>query len=273
MADRHLASDWKVVGTPQQLTYDSTFEESASVSWGAGGVVRIAFSSVSNTTAIYCLFINADGARVIGEPQLLTSKAIGSTKASISRGGNGVRILATGRARGLGQGSENEKRDHSDWQWHCEVLSYSFVGWVPGEFRGESLVDVYVMPSTGGAADMVCEGWDEVTDWSQDGKRIIGNTVDGRAWMLGVPSWHRSDLLRDGHWNPTNYFSVDNRWFTIEDHGAGYDRVYIQTLARVPVRDNAWIIISDLFTAVWSLNGNVLYGPSGRDVHRCIWAQ
>jgi hypothetical protein len=129
------------------------------------------------------------------------------------------------------------------------------------------------MPSRGGAAEVVCKGCGEVTDWSSDGKHIIGNTVDGRAWLLDVPSWRRNDLLPTGHWNATNFFSPDNRWFTFEDHGAGYDRAYIAPLAKVPVPEEAWILINDLFTAAWSPDGNVIYGPSGRDGHWCIWAQ
>jgi hypothetical protein len=39
------------------------------------------------------------------------------------------------------------------------------------------------------------------------------------------------------------------------------------------VRDDAWIVVNDLFNAVWSPDGNMVYGPSGRDGRLCIWAQ
>jgi len=55
--------------------------------------------------------------------------------------------------------------------------------------------NIFVMSSSGGAPELVCKQCSEVTDWSADGKRIIGNTGTGHAWIVDLVSRHKTDLL------------------------------------------------------------------------------
>jgi serine/threonine protein kinase/Tol biopolymer transport system component len=265
---------WRVAGAPQQLTYGATLEQNPSVSPVPGGVIRVAFANITESTSVYGLALKANEGRAIGPPEMLTNSATGATEASLSRDGNQmvfvslrpgnqevwVKDLRTGKETALtATGS----------------IKYSPIISPDGSlvtFRGPS-DDVYVIRRNGGAAEMVCKGCGEVTDWSRDGKHIIGNTIDGRAWLLDVPSWHRRDLLSTTHWIATDFFSPEIHWISFEDHGAGYDRAYIAPLTKMPVQENEWILIKDFFSAVWSPAGNLLYGFSGRDGYWCIWAQ
>ena len=131
--------------------------------------------------------------------------------------------------------------------------------------------DVYIVPSGGGAPEVVCEACGEATDWSSDGKRIIGNTVDGRAWVLDLTSRRKADLLASRHWVSTDSFSPDNRWFSFLD--ATSQRGYIAPVREVPVAESEWIDIIDGEPWAWSPEGNLLYATSDRDRHACIWAQ
>ena len=265
---------WKVTGLPQQLTYGSALEASPSVGSNAG-VARVAFSSANETTSVFSLLINANQGKALGQPQLLTSNASGSTEASLSHDGSRV-VFVSLRPDSQEVWMKNLQTGQESALTSGGSVKYTPIFSPDGSqisFAESQSWNVYVMPSAGGAAEMVCKGCGEVTDWSPDGKHIMGNTVDGQAWLLDVPSWHRSDLLPAGHWNATNFFSPDNHWFTFEEHGPGYDRVYIAPLTRLPVPENSWIAINDLFNAVWSPDGNLLYGPSGRDGHWCLWAQ
>jgi serine/threonine protein kinase/Tol biopolymer transport system component len=266
---------WRVTGVPQQLTSGATLEQNPSAAPGPGGMIRVAFASINESTSVYGLAVKANEGRAIGQPQLLTSSAIGGTEASLSRDGNQMVFVS------LRPGNQEVWIKDLQTGKETALTATGSIKYTPIISPDGSLVsfaespswDVYVMHRRGGAAELVCKGCGEATDWSADGKHIIGNTVDGRAWLLDVPSWRRSDLLSTAHWIATNLVSPDNRWFTFEDHGAGYDRAYIAPLTKMPAPENTWILIKELFSALWSPDGNLLYGPSGRDGHWCIWAQ
>jgi WD40 repeat protein len=150
--------------------------------------------------------------------------------------------------------------------------------WKPGfspdgskvSFAESPLWNVYIVPVSGGAPEMVCKECGQASDWSSDGKRIIGNTLAGRAWMLDVASGRRTDLLASRRWIAPGNFSPDNRWFILFDDRDGY----IARLADVPAAERAWIRIMDgALIDAWSPDGNVLYGTARRDGHLCIWGQ
>jgi len=132
--------------------------------------------------------------------------------------------------------------------------------------------NVYVVPSNGGVAENVCTGCGEATDWSSDGKRILGNTTDGKAWVLDVATRTRTDLLATRLWTATWCFSPDNRWFSFLVVGKNTFRAYIARVDDAPVPESKWIEIMNDVEA-WSHDGNLLYGQSSRDGHSCIWAQ
>ena len=116
---------------------------------------------------------------------------------------------------------------------------------------------------------MVREGGGEATGWSPDGKRIIGNTVPGRAWVLDVASRRNNDLLVTRDWIETHGFSPDGRWFSFTDITSGHE--YIAPARERPVAESEWIDVIEGVT--WPADGNLVYTLSGRDGHLCVWAQ
>jgi serine/threonine protein kinase len=227
---------WTVTTAPEQLTYGVGREQSPSAAPSDGDMIRVAFASIRESTSVYGLALKANEGKAMGQPQLLTSSATGSTEASLSRDGNQMVFVS------LRPGNQEVRTKDLQTGKETDLTATGSIKYSPIMSPDGSLVsfaespswNVYVMPSRGGAAEMVCKGCGEVTDWSSDGKHIIGNSVEGRAWLLDVPSWRRNDLLPTGHWNATDFFSPDNRWFTFEDHGAGYDRVPLTTPVSEP---------------------------------------
>lgn len=133
--------------------------------------------------------------------------------------------------------------------------------------------DIYIVPSAGGVAENVCAGCGEVTDWSPDGKRILGNTLDGKAWMLDLGSRRKSDLLKTQRWIATVNFSPDGRWFDFEVVDKGF-HTYIAHLEEVPVPERDWIAVTEnAEPGNWSPDGKLLYAVSYIDGHKCIWAR
>ena len=265
---------FKVAGLPQRLTFGLAREESPSVVSGANGTIRIAFASISENVAVWSLPLKPNEGKVAGELQQLTHDAGGDFMPSIARDGGRVvfistrpgnqeiwtKDLRTGQASALTATRMNKY--YPTFSPDGSMVSFSISpSW-----------DVYVMPSTGGVADMVCEGCGEATDWSSDGKRIIGNTVDGRAWVLDLASRRRSDLLATRHWIATDSFSPDNLWFSF----LGVDNAfhaYIARVSEIPVPESEWIEVIDGEAQTWSPDGNLLYATSYRDGHYCIWAR
>jgi len=133
--------------------------------------------------------------------------------------------------------------------------------------------DIFVVSSSGGAPELVCKQCGEVTDWSPDGKCIIGNTPTGYAWIVDLASRRKTDLLATRRWIATDRFSPDGRWFSfIEDAGPRGKYVYIAPISEQAVPESAWIPVMDGEVWAWSPDGNLLYVDSWRDGHDCIWA-
>jgi WD40 repeat protein len=103
-----------------------------------------------------------------------------------------------------------------------------------------------------------------------DGKRIIGNTVDGQAWVLNIVSRRKTALFATRHWIWTGVFSPDNRWLTFDD--ATSKRQYVTPFqGESPKEESTWIAVETMMA--WSPDGKLLYDILGRDGFSCIWAQ
>ena len=119
---------------------------------------------------------------------------------------------------------------------------------------------------------MVCPGCGEATAWTSDGKRIIGNTVDGQAWVLNLVSRRKTALLATRHWTWTRVFSPDNRWVTFGDATSQPPRMYVAPFqSESPIGESTWIAVET--ADAWSPDGKMLYDILGRDGFSCIWAQ
>jgi Tol biopolymer transport system component len=264
---------WKVTGPPQRLTSGPTREQSPSVVSGAGGTIRVAFASASASTAVYGLPIKPSEAKVVGELQLLTDNATGSTEPSLSRDGSRMAFVS------LRPGNQEVWIKDLRTGEQSALTTSGSVKWGPTfspdgskvSFLETTSQDVYIIPATGGAPEMVCEACGEVTDWSPDGKRIMGNTLNGQAWVMDLASRRKRDLLATRHWVATDTFSPDGRWFSFIDVTSW--RGYIAPVSKVAIPESGWIDIIDGEPITWSPGGHLVYATSGRDGHMCIWAQ
>jgi Tol biopolymer transport system component len=266
---------WRVSGPPHRLTSGPTREERPSVASGANGATRVAFATVSESFAVYLQPIKPNEGKAVGERQQLTRDDAGDLMPALSRDCKRV-VFVSLRPRNqevwikelrTGQESALTASGSNKWQ-----PTFSPDGSRVG-FSESPLWNVYTMPSAGGVPEMVCERGGEITGWSPDGKRAIGNTVDGRAWVLDLVSRRKSDLLATRRWVATDTFSPDARWFSfIVSYGTG-QRAYIAPARTFPVAESAWVYVIDGEAWAWSPDGNQLYAISARDGHTCIWAQ
>jgi serine/threonine protein kinase len=263
---------WKVTGPPQRLTSGATWEESPSVVSGSGGTIRIAFASVSDNLSIWSLPIRPNEGKILGAPERLTHEGADDFFPALSRDGNRM-VFVSSRSRS----QEVWMRDLRTGEDSVLTASRS-VKYLPRFSADGSRVsfsespswNVYIVPATGGAPEMVREGGGEATCWSPDGKRIIGNTVPGRAWVLDVASRRNNDLLVTRDWVATDGFSPDGRWVSFADITSGHS--YIAPAREGPVAESEWIDVTDR-GETWSPDGNVLYTASTRDGHLCVWAR
>jgi Tol biopolymer transport system component len=265
---------FKVNGLPQRLTSGPTREESPSVVLGTGGGLRVAFESTSENTSVYGLSINPNEGKVLGGLQRLTHDVSGSTEPSLSHDGNKVTFVSL-RPGNQDVWIEDLRTGQESALTSDGAIKYSPIFSPDGSrvsFAESPSWNVYIVPSKGGVAEMVCGGCGEVTSWSPDGKYIIGNGTKGNAWALDVVSRHKSDLLATSRWIATATFSPDGQWFSFMEVTQQGLRSYVARLRDAPIPESAWITTIDGAMA-WSPDGNVLYATSYRDGHNCIWAQ
>jgi Tol biopolymer transport system component len=133
--------------------------------------------------------------------------------------------------------------------------------------------DIYLVPATGGAAEMICEDCGQATGWSPDGRYLIGNSVDGRLYLVEVASHRRIDLVAlSGRWFSGGTFSPDGRWITFQEVSPPRRECIAPFQGETPAPESAWIsVLSEL--ADWSPDGTLVYGVSDHDGFNCIWAQ
>ncbi len=266
---------FRVAGPPIRLTYGLAREEIPAVVAERNGGIRVAFASINDNLAVWSVSIKPNEGRVIGEPQQLTHDAAGDFMPDVSRDGNRVVFVKVRPGnqevwiKNLRNGQEfaltatREEKYEPVFSPDGSLVSFS-------EYPS---ANVYIVPSTGGAAEMVLKAGGEVTDWSADGKRLLGNTVEGRAWLLDPIARRKTELVATGDWIATDTFSPDNRWFSFLDVKHQFRRACIAPVRDEPVPETAWIGIMEGEGFTWSPDGKLLYVVSERDGHLCIWAQ
>jgi Tol biopolymer transport system component len=265
-------------GLPQRLTSGGTREEGPAAVHLSNGMKRVAFTNFSEYLTVWGLPIHPNQGKVTGEPEQLTHDAAGDFMPSISRDGNKIVFVSTRPGqqevwtKDLRTGQESALTATRVQKWDPKFSpDGSQVAF--GEFGQSSDWNVFVVSSTGGAPEMVCKQCGEVTDWSSDGKRIIGNSLDGRAWILDVASHQKRDLLATRRWIATDSFSLDGHWFSFVAVGSDGQHAYVAAAGEHPVPESTWIPVMDGEAWAWSPDGNLLYVLSWRDGHGCIWAQ
>lgn len=264
---------WKVTGPPERLTSGPTREEMPSVISGPAGTIRVVFASLTQNRSIWSLRVKPNEGKVVGEAQRLTHEDADAFFPSISKDGRRMVYISsrTGSQevwiRDLGTGLESVLTASRADKYSPRIspdgsrVSYS----------DSRTWDVYIVPSAGGAPEMVCEGCGEATDWSSDGRSILGNTVDGMAWVLDPSSRHKTALFEIHDWIWTEAFSPDHRWFSFVD--GTMMRSYIAPMRDNVVPESTWIGGVGGAVQAWSPDGNLVYFASERDGHACLWAR
>jgi Tol biopolymer transport system component/predicted Ser/Thr protein kinase len=267
---------WKVTGRPQRLTSSSAIEERPSVASLADGSWRIAFASLTENTDIWSLPLEANAGRVTGELRQLTRDSAADFHPSLSadgrkmvfvsaRSGNQeiwITDLETGVAWPLTASRGNKYSPG----FSPDATKVSFSRHEGGKW------DIHLVPATGGAAEMICEDCGQATDWSPDGRYLLGNSLDQRVLLLESSSHRRIDLVAlPGRSFAGGGFSPDGRWITFLDTNL-WREVIAPFRGHTPAQESTWIsVLGEL--KWWSPDGSLVYGPSFHDGFSCIWAQ
>ena len=247
-------------------------EQYPSAASGPGGVVRLAFANLTTNLSVWSLPIEPNQGKVTGERKRLTQEAADDFSPALSPDGN--RMVWISSRSGNQEVWIRDLRTGED----SALTATRPVKYLPlfspdgsrVSFSESPSWNVYIVPSAGGTPEMVCQGCGEATAWTSDGKRIIGNTVDGQAWVLNLISRHKTALFATRHWIWTGVFSPDNRWLTFGD--ATSRRKYAAPFqGESPIGESTWIAVET--TMAWSPDGKLLYDILGRDRFSCIWAQ
>jgi len=266
------AKNWKVTGTPQRLTSGAAKEEAPSAASGPGGIVRLGFASLTDNSDIWSLPFDPNRGRATGRPRRLTQESAADFHPALSPDGNKM-VWVSGRSgsheiwiRDLGSGEESMLTSKGSDKWHPRFSpDGSKISFAEGPSG-----NIYIMPATGGAPEMVCEGCGEATDWSHDGKLILGDNAGGHAWVVDLAMRRKTDLVATRQGVSTGVFSLDDHWVLFGDPTTAH--TYVAPFGKLPIPESAWIPIVDNWWD-WEWYGNFIYSVSDHDGFSCIWAQ
>jgi hypothetical protein len=262
---------WKVTGLPQRLTSGPTLEKSPSTSLGPGGATRMAFASLNQNDDIFSLPLDANQGKVVGDLQRLTQDSAIDSQPILSHDGSRMAFLSarTGHLeiwiKNLRNGEESAlTASQSSKQLGAFSPDDSKICFMSVE---NNKSNIYVMPTTGGALERICEDCGVPRSWSSDGRFILGNHPELRIWLHDLNAHRRTELFAissPSRWG--GWFAPDGRWLLFETGSiAPFNR-------GEQIAENSLIEIPAGFCA-WSPDGTLLYGELNRDGFRCIWAQ
>jgi Tol biopolymer transport system component len=267
---------WKVTGPPQRLTSGPTLELIPSAASGPGGSVRLAFAYLTDNYSIWSLPIDPNQGKVTGQLKRLTHEAGIDRYPPLSP--DGEKMAWTSDRSGnqeiwvkdLRSGEDSVLTASRSDKWGTRFSPDA--SWIAFSGREDKRWSTYLVTATGGA-EMICENCAEATDWTSDGKNLLGNTVFGRAWILELSGRRKIELFpQSPQWVVCGRFSPDGHWFTFS--GRSPSRAYVAPFRGAePIEETAWIAVMDGAVGPWSPDGNLVYGFSDRDGFRCIWAQ
>jgi Tol biopolymer transport system component len=133
--------------------------------------------------------------------------------------------------------------------------------------------NVYVISTAGGPGEVLCENCGQATDWSDDGKYVLGNSVDGHIWLVEPASRRKIELLADSTWRCCGRFTPNARGIEFPGYGPAEPyvvRARFHGERKIPPGDWAATAIPH---GEWSPKRKVVYFLSDRDGYRCIWGQ
>jgi Tol biopolymer transport system component len=275
------SANWKVTGSPRQITFSSAREDWPRLS-RAGQIV---FSSEIERTHLEGLPIQASAATVLGAPVELTHDASLQPGSfwNVPRFSANPHLLvyASERSgnpdvwvRDLASGSE-AALTANPWPEDQPLLSRdgSRVAYQSQEGHRKAL---QVADLRSRLSKEVCPDCGVPEDWSLDDRQILYiSDAQHAVYALDLASGQRSEVLR----NPGLRFrhvtiSPDGRWLAASPDG---DPSFLVRLENGKAAERApWKVISkdtSVESVHWSQDGKLLYFFSRRDDFPCLWAQ
>ena len=244
---------------------------------------RLAFSTLEWRPEVWSQALDADLGTVKGELQPATIGEPSSLAPSLSADGRFLVYLSTH----LGSTSVRA-RDLTSGKAVTLVASPSafFNPRISGDGTTVAYCDasgnIFSVPRTGGAVEILCAGCGTTMALSADGRRISyepGKLEDltyydvDRKARVTVAQRPEGGVLTAGH------FSPDGKWMAFHARSKKTTaQVFVVPVdGAIPVPRSRWIAItnggSEEMEPAWSPNGEMLYFLSDRDGFRCIWAQ
>ena len=276
-----LTRDWKIEGTPEQLTSGTGQERQPSVARNG----RIVFASGLQNTDIWELPIEGNQGTVAGELHQLTRDATDDYYPEIAANGSRIAFISTrsgnddvwmidpktGRQGALLSTPAREMYPKLSADGGAVVF-----GSIENNKRG-----VYLMATNAGVAQKLCEDCGMPRDVTADASKVLlqmgppphVGVIDVATRAVSVMLRHPKYPLYAPKLGP------QSKWVAFQMVEQPTARVIYVAPFRpgqeVPVSD--WVQITDGSVMdrnpAWSPDGNLLYFLSERDAFRCIWAQ
>jgi DNA-binding winged helix-turn-helix (wHTH) protein/Tol biopolymer transport system component len=279
------ADTWRAIGPPTRFTFGTEAEQQVSLSDNR----RMVFASLTRTSNIWSLPLDANHARVTSEPRVITQEARQLTRPDVSRDGRilvyqdekhqsdiRVRNLETGKEIGGFSSAEEEN-------YPVVSADGSTVFYTGPPDR------IYAVSTGGGLPRLICEKCGALREpfaLSPDGGRLAHIAPDA-VMEFELRTGRRKRITSRTHHIPESQteigvaemrYSPDGRWLAFHALDGVRRHIFLLDSQATGSGDAQWV---DATTepsnadgrVAWSPDGNLLYFVSERDAFRCIWAQ
>jgi Tol biopolymer transport system component/DNA-binding winged helix-turn-helix (wHTH) protein len=284
-------------GPPRRFTFGTEWEVQASNSGGA----RTAFASISRSSNLWWLSVDANTARVSGHLYRLTQEGRHLVRPDISLDGRILVYADEGskgalRLRHLEDGTETNALD-SDQNRYVPSLTGdgSRVLYTAGpdlrrlDRRSPEDFSIHTISASGSVPTTICAACGpgvSASAYSPTGDRVAYTTAEAvmqfdmntRTAKRIAASRRPIPGTRDHQGVSEMRYSPDGRWLAFHTVDSDHRAVFLIDVTRTDGTDAEWIpAIAEPSTSdarvAWSPDGNLLYFVSDRDGFRCIWAQ
>ena len=270
---------WKPVGDVRPLTAGTTNEFSPSVSKDG----RLVFSSVTGTTQVYSLPLDADEGKVHGTPDPLTRDTGADLARSISADGKRIAFVSnqTGSdqvwVKDLVSGAERALTTGSEKMDPVVSPDGQRVAWTENVRQNNQ---IFITPFEGGLQKQICSECDYPRAWSVDGKYLTYWSDTGSSLgLLDIATGRATPYLKSTQFHfGQSSISWDGKWIAFSAQRSVRDfTIYVAPFSPSrPPPESEWVEITRSPEvnpgAGWSPDGNLLYFSSERDGYACLWA-
>jgi Tol biopolymer transport system component len=269
----------KVNGELRRVTEGAGSESYPSCPFGD----TMAFTKIETKTDLWSLPMDLDRGESKGALERVTQSPALRDHVSLSSDGRYAAFVSDQGGvpniwiRDLTTGKESSVASSSDKQSY-PVLSGTGSMVAYSAFEGDKRV-VYTS-APGGVPEKLCEACPFAMDWSRDEKTLL--VLGGIPYQinaLDIASHRQTPILKDPRYSLLYArYSPDNRWLSFTVRAPmNRARIAIAPLDGLkPIPESAWIYIAEVGPrdlSNWSPDGRILYFPSSRDGHRCLWGQ